>query len=111
MLAMYLCGLEHFLSDRIIDQAGWEGACFHKMIGRQDWRMIIDGFGASNRFAMFQTYDFITHTEVPSSQTNIGMSLPGAGGRVRHGTIIPIPRDRYEELITMAPAGSWTFDR
>ena len=91
---------------RIIDQAGWEGACFHKMIGQNEWRMIIDGFGSPSRFAMFRTYDFVTHTEI-TSQSNIGMGLPGAGGRVRHGTIIPIPRDRYEELVTMAPAGSW----
>jgi len=96
---------------RIINQAGWEGGCFHKMIGIQEWRMIIDGFGTSpNRFAMYRTTDFVTHTEIPAAQTNINANpLPGAGGRVRHGTIIPIPRDRYEELIQKAPAGSWRF--
>jgi hypothetical protein len=33
----------------------------------------------------------------------------GSGGRVRHGAIIRITRERYEELEKKAAAGSWVY--
>jgi hypothetical protein len=90
---------------------GFEGPDFNKMIGKQEWRMIIDKFTSPESFRMYTTTDFLNFREITSVETNIGANpIPmGSGGRVRHGAIIPITRERYEALEKMAPAGSWVY--
>jgi len=87
----------------------YEGPDMNKVIGKQEWRMIADHFAAPEAFAIFKTTDFTNFTEIKSPETNIGMSLSGigSGGRVRHGYIIRISRERYDELARRALAGSW----
>jgi hypothetical protein len=91
--------------------SGYEGPDMNKMIGKQEWRMIVDHFSGTQAFHMFSTTNFNNFTQIPTNQTNIGANpIPmGSGGRVRHGAIIRISRERYAELEKRAAAGSWVY--
>jgi hypothetical protein len=93
------------------DNATYEGPDTNKLIGKQEWRMIADRFVSPEAFNMFKTTNFTSWTIMTASQTNINVNpIPmGSGGRVRHGAIITIPRERYEALEKMASAGSWKY--
>lgn len=103
---------------RVQGNTGIEGPNIYKVNGTtNNWRMCADWFGSG----YYTQYSFTGATSTTltdlRSQTNIDESpLPGmnetansAEGRVRHGSVIPIPQSKYNELYDNYRQGGSAF--